>query len=357
MRASLRLARARMSSRKGELLLTSSAALVSSFVISALLTVLVNFDALSRTLGAGGLPLVGFYKKYFSYVRGLLIIVALLSLISVAINASMRRERSGRFYAAAFSLGATSLQRRYVAFAESVAEYLLPCIIGGGVGAARAYFLCLGLIGDGAVFASYVPLLVCFICYLVSAFFARPPRFDRGRSPIEMLREHNTEEVSVTHGWRSSHTFRSLPVERRLAKKSVDYYKKINGRIALMLAGCVMYFVTAIYFLYLVGSLDVVMDSSPHDGVDTTATVATALYSSVGIFLFALAVLGGITAAQTALLIRAKRRDRERSMSICRSVGMTEKQVSRVLKYETRETALRAVVLSLFGIAAILTLL
>ena len=351
----------------------SAAVFVSMLVISFFCCFIVSISAftaenpsfgLDGVLSEDGETLRSLSKFFESVISGMSVIavaVVLLSAISLLIYSRLRTDENKRFFATLTSIGATGAQRRIISVTETLVLYGLPIILGSFLGmlpsrmfAERIIKIFVSGYSPSAV-SWLLPIAISALGIVTVIIFTRAPRIGRRRSVMEQLKSHNKSEEGESHNYRQSYTFRSMPIEQRIAKKSVDYYKSAYRRITFMFISCVMYPVLAIFFFVLVAKPKVT-DYTPNQGIDVVALISI-FSKNIAIFgavLFILLSVFGIL--QTVYIIKAQNRVRRESLTVYRSVGMTDTSIKQVLRYEYRAVALYTFVYLVFILAFMIIL-
>ena len=303
------------------------------------------------------------YRRFLSELTGSLLAVSaillLLSLLSLYMDYSMGQDDRIRFYAALSSLGATSAQRRRLSLWEMCMLFALPATLGTLVGAAPAALFCRALLANLSLTSTLSPyarggiLLLLLLCVLLPLPIVWHAPQRRYATTIRALRLHNEDEAQQAHHYRRSRTFRQMPIEQRIAKKSVVYYQQSYRRISLLLFNLMAYPLMGIMlFLSLSGSR-ILLDSTPLDGVDTAGAALSAVSSLLFFVVISLLLLSLMAAIRTWYMLRLQAAARRDSLRVYRAVGMTESSIRRLLMYEYRTAALHALAM-LLGMAILL---
>lgn len=337
----------------------AAAVLVSMFLVSFFLCLVASlraFIAANPTFGleavdGESLLTVASIREFFGDIlSGTVKIagaIAVLSAASLFIFTRMRAERSRQFFATLTSIGATGSQKRAISLMEAALLYGPPVVLGSALGflpshafatrIARIFVsgyspkglslltpLLLASLGVGAVL-----LLACFTVT------------SRGGSVIESVKAYNKREAGQRHSYRQSYTFRHMPIEQRIAKKGVAYYKSAYRRIAFMLCACATYPLLAVLFFLLVSGTSV-SDYTPGYGIDVAslAMIFAEGIARVGLLAFLLLFTFGVISA--VYVIKVHGRIRRETMQVYKSVGMTERGIRRVLHYEYGTCVLHA---------------
>lgn len=329
--------------------------LLSLFMISFFLFFTVTVREGSAGL-TEGLPHGEFVN---AVVTGLTVAVVLLSvatLLTVRTWAGLSEEASAHNMAVLLSVGATSAQRRRLMGRELSMLYLPPLFIGTTAGAAIGVASGIHFAGvhlGGEDFLPYallwsavliVGIGLVWLCYTL-------PRLRIKRvtpSVAESLKRRGKAVSTETHGYRQSKTFREQTLLRRLASKSVDFYKTRYNRLSLSLAVSVFYpILAALLFYHLIG-ISVTLDKNPFDASGTTQAVTASvmrLFAMIGVG-FLLLTVQGVWGA--ILLIRTQFEHRKTAGRAYVSMGMTERDFRRVMSLELRSLCVRSAVYLLF---------
>ena len=346
-------------------LFQSFAAFVSVFAISFFVCFVISLEAFRAANPTFGIEAVGgeniltiesfssFFKEIVSGISFIAIAIVILSFVSLFIFARLRTEENKHFFATMTSIGATSGQRKIISITETLILYGLPIIVGSFLGMLPSSIFT-GMVAR--IFVSnythspvsiLIPVLLSALGIIFVLMFTYIPSVRRKKSVIETVKEHNTKEAGETHNYRNSYTFRHMPVEQRIAKKSVAYYSSTYRRITFMFISCVLYPVLAVIFFVLVSETSVT-DYTPSYGVDATALV--------GIFAEKIAIFGALAflaltvfgVLQTMYIIQAHNRVRRETLATYKSIGMTDSSIKKVLKYEYRTAVFHAVIYLVF---------
>ena len=346
-------------------LFQSFAAFVSMFAISFFVCFVISLEAFRAANPTFGLEAVGgeniltiesfssFFKEIVSGISFIAIAIVILSFVSLFIFARLRTEENKHFFATLTSIGATSGQRKAISITETLILYGIPILLGSFLGMLPSSIFT-GMVAR--IFVSdythspvsiLIPVLLSALGIILVLMFTYIPSVRRKKSVIETVKAHNTKEAGETHNYRNSYTFRHMPVEQRIAKKSVAYYSSTYRRITFMFISCVLYPVLAIVFFVLVSETSVT-DYTPSYGVDATALVGI-FAEKIAIFgvlaFLALTVFGVL---QTMYIIQAHNRVRRETLATYKSIGMTDSSIKKVLKYEYRTAVFHAIVYLIF---------
>ena len=346
-------------------LFQSFAAFVSMFAISFFVCFVISLEAFRAANPTFGIEAVGgeniltiesfstFFKEIVSGISFIAIAIVILSFVSLFIFARLRTEENKHFFATLTSIGTTSGQRKIISITETLILYGLPIIVGSFLGMLPSSIFT-GMVAR--IFVSnythspvsiLIPVLLSALGIILVLMFTYIPSVRRKKSVIETVKAHNTKEAGETHNYRNSYTFRHMPVEQRIAKKSVTYYSSTYRRITFMFISCVLYPVLAVIFFVLVSETSVT-DYTPSYGVDATALV--------GIFAEKIAIFGALAflaltvfgVFQTIYIIQAHNRVRRETLATYKSIGMTDSSIKKVLKYEYRTAVFHAVIYLVF---------
>ena len=357
------LAKMRKDFRKS--LFQSFAAFASMFAISFFVCFVISLEAFRATNPTFGIEAVGgeniltiesfssFFKEIVSGISFIAIAIIILSFVALFIFARLRIEENKHFFATLTSIGATSGQRKIISITETLVLYGIPILLGSFLGILPSQ-LFTGMVAR--IFVSdykhstvsiLIPGLLAIVGVVLVLTFTYVPSVRRSKSVIETVKAHNTKESSETHNYRNSYTFRHMPIEKRIAKKSVAYYSSTYRRITFMFISCVLYPVLAVVFFVLVSETSVT-DYTPNYGIDATTLVGI-FAKNIAIFgvlaFFALTVFGVL---QTMYIIQAHNRVRRETLATYKSIGMTDGSIKKVLKYEYMTAVFHAVIYLIF---------
>ena len=357
------LAKMRKDFRKS--LFQSFAVFVSMFAISFFVCFVISLEAFRAANPTFGIEAVGgeniltiesfssFFKEIVSGISFIAIAIIILSFVALFIFARLRTEENKHFFATMTSIGATSGQRKIISITETLILYGLPIIVGSFLGMLPSSIFT-GMVAR--IFVSnythspvsiLIPVLLSALGIILVLMFTYIPSVRRKKSVIETVKAHNTKEAGETHNYRNSYTFRHMPVEQRIAKKSATYYSSTYRRITFMFISCVLYPVLTVIFFVLVSETSVT-DYTPNYGVDATKLV--------GIFAKNIAIFGALAfltltvfgVLQTMYIIQAHNRVRRETLATYKSIGMTDDSIKKVLKYEYTTAVFHAVVYLIF---------
>ena len=357
------LAKMRKDFRKS--LFQSFAAFASMFAISFFVCFVISLEAFRAANPTFGIEAIGgeniltiesfrsFFKEIVSGISFIAIAIVILSFVSLYIFARLRIEENKHFFATLTSIGATSGQRKIISITETLVLYGIPILLGSFLGILPSQ-LFTGMVAR--VFVSdykhspisiLIPALLAIVGVVLVLSFTYVPSVRRKKSVMETVKSHNEKESGETHNYRNSYTFRHMPVEQRIAKKSVAYYSSTYRRITFMFISCVLYPVLAVIFFVLVSGTSVT-DYTPNYGVDATKLVGI-FAKNIAIFgalaFLALTVFGVL---QTMYIIQAHNRVRRETLATYKSIGMTDDSIKKVLKYEYMTAVFHAVIFLIF---------
>ena len=346
-------------------LFQSFAVFVSMFAISFFVCFVISLESFRTSNPTFGIESVGgeniltieafssFFKEIVSGICFIAIAIIILSFVSLFIYARLRIEENKHFFATLTSIGATSGQRQLISFTETLILYGIPIILGSFLGMfpSQLFTGMVARIFISDYTHSYIPVLFPVLLAIVGMvlviMFTYIPSIGRRKSVIETVKAHNEKESGETHNYRNSYTFRHMPVEQRIAKKSVAYYSSTYRRITFMFISCVLYPVLAVIFFALVSGTSVT-DHAPNNGIDVAKLVGI-FAKNIAIFgvlsFLALSVFGVL---QTVYIIQAHNRVRRETLVTYKSIGMTDDSIKKVLKYEYGTAVFHAVICLVF---------
>ena len=320
--------------------------LIMTFFLFFTVTVKEEVTAL-----ASGLPHVAFLRRVadgMSMAAGLL---ALATLLNLRVWAKLGNEASAGTVAVLNSLGAKPSQRWYVLWVELLYQYGVSLLAGVTAGSIGGIAVAYSFLGKAADVAEKIPtytilwsVILALSCGMVMLCYAAPQMTPKRRSPtaVEGLRRKGREVSAQPHGYRASNTFKRQSVLKRLAAKSIDFYKTRYRGLAISLAVSVFYPILAALLIRHLLSATVVLDTNPFDGVDTSAAVEASVrmllsMTAVGFLLLtAQGVWSGI------LLARAQAEQRKQTGHAYVAMGMSERDFRRVVSLEWRSLLLRS---------------
>ena len=325
------------------LALLFSMTFIAFFSLFELQTILVENSAYS------GLPFTEFISRLYIYINITMIFLAAAAFISVRNYCSLRREENKQTLAVLTSVGASQKQKRELIFLEIFVLYLPSVIFGTVIGSilgttagrkfqGATHFSA----GDLApvLFLSFFIIVVGIIIILFCSLL--PDRNRKQISVIQLLRNQNRKAASERHGYHQSQILNDPILVKRLAKKSADYHRNVYNKISLTFAVSALYPVIAVLLFWSISDAQVVLDTNPFDGIDTSAAVSTAVDH---ILLFLLILFAALTVSgilQALLMARVQYLSRKKTAYIYLSVGMPEKNIRRMLRAEIRSVMTRS---------------
>lgn len=346
-------------------LFQSFAVFVSMFAISFFVCFVISLESFRTSNPTFGIEAVGgeniltieafssFFKEIVSGICFIAIAIIILSFVSLFIYARLRIEENKHFFAILTSIGATSGQRKIISITETLVLYGIPIILGSFLGILPSQ-LFTGMVAR--IFISdykhspisiLIPALLAIAGIVFVLIFTYVPSVRRSKSVIETVKAHNTKESGEAHNYRNSYTFRHMPVEQRIAKKSVAYYRSTYRRITFMFISCVLYPILAVIFFALVSGTSVT-DHAPNNGIDVAKLVGI-FAKNIAIFgVLAFLALTAFAVFQTMYIIQAHNRVRRESLATYKSIGMTDDSIKKVLKYEYGTAVFHAVICLVF---------
>ena len=355
----------------GKTAFSSFSVLISSFIIalfSILILVLSEVrEFFSKELSGVTssdkfndiISLSEFTREIFSYLTVALFAVVILTLFSIYVFIQLRADENKKFYATLESIGATHRQRRTVMLTELCILYLCPALVGSITGAVIGKMISLNV--AKAIYKDFksnistaVVVLVLYVIFaILSIAFVFLTDLKRRKSAIESLKLYNRDEADKSHSYRSSNTFRSMPIEKRVAKKAVEYYKRSYRRISVVISGCTSYLVLAIIFLVKFSSIRVAVDDNPYDNIDTSAFSTYLVNHLMLLTTLSLFLLFMLSVGQIIMMIKAQSAVRRRSMLSYKSVGMTDTGTKKVLRYEYSTVIYNSLIYTIFLFIAV----
>lgn len=369
-----RLSRARTEREKNKTRLRRLSLAVAVAVLSCFLgfsVLLHSFRTAYPSLGFGGLDgesaltlasIKSFFLNILKNFDATALGVALLTFAQLLLQSRMDEGDERRFYACLATLGATRTQRMKVALLLSLHLYVLPVLLGVGVGLFPGYLLAFAV--TRLFVPAYLPpasallvpalALACLVLFAL-AVLALLPAFAGKRLLHTVKRAENREEEGL-HGYRSSRTFREMPPEQRIAKKSTAYYKSAYRRIALLLVICLAYPLLAFAFFFgLIGLR--VTDYNPSSGTDIAAHLSDFAFSAALVGLLALLLLTALALLLFVRAVRVQNTVRRRALYLYESVGMTKSGTRRLLAHEYKTVFFYAALFLIFAFVIFFSLL
>lgn len=255
--------------------------------------------------------IVEFFKSVILDIEFISIAAALLFSVSVFIYASVCAEENERFNSVLNSIGATGTQRRFLTLIERLIVYFIPAALGSLISLLPGYILSSAvtdIFADGYEgirinLAIPISVILIWLIFIVSSVYL--PHAFRKKSVIESVKQHNKKEQGMTHSYRASYTFRNMPIEKRIAKKSVQYYGRAYNRIAFMFVSCALYPVLAVVLFSLVSDKSVT-DYIPSSGIDAIGMVENLSGKIVLFGVASLAFLCVIAVFQTSFILKVQ---------------------------------------------------
>ena len=306
-----------------------------------------------------GLPFTEFMNKVRMSMTVTVVTLVIITFLTVRTYCSMRNEENKEALAVLTSVGATNFQKRKLIATEVAILYLPPTLIGVCLGMIPGVSLGNLFAGGAEISASnyfsyvlFALVLVTAGMLLISLCYLLPNISFKRRSVIQSVKKQNTEASEQRHGYRQSYTFRSQSLLKRLAKKSIDYYGtvyKVYNKIALSFASSVMYPLLAILLFWNIGNADIVLDTNPYDGIDTTAAVL-AVVDKILVFLgLCFLVLTFVGIMQAVFMARIQFLARKESAHIYLSIGMPETDIQKMIRLEIKSVLFRSFICLIFA--------
>lgn len=306
--------------------------------------------------------LKSFFKEVVKSIGLIGTAVIIFSFGMTAINAGVGAEENNRFYGTLASIGATSSQRILISINETLLLYCVPILAGSFLGVIPATFITESVTSafliehQASSVRLSIPLLISIIG-IVEVLFSNRATFVRRKKPIiETVKNHNKKESGEAHSYRKSYTFRHMPIEKRIAKKSVAYHADAYRRITFMLVIATMYPLLSVIFFSMLSKIRI-YDYTPGYGINVERLVEVFTEDLVILGILAFVALSAFGIIQTVYIIKSQNRVRQTAMNSYRSLGMTESKVKKVLKYEYLTAAFHALIYLAFIIALIITAL
>ena len=333
-----------------ETVLLALGMLFSVTLVSFFLFFTVTVKGESSAL-AQGLPHITFVRLVAEGMSVAATLLSLATLLTMRTWARLSMEASAGTVAVLHSMGATASQQRYLLLTELSMQYLPALLTGTTLGAVGGLWMSCSLL-DGAVDViakspAYALLWLAILLVsggLLVLCYTVPHIRIKGLTPsaAESLRRRGRSVSTEAHGYRQSKTYRRQSLLKRLATKSVDFYKARYGSLALSLAVSVFYPLLAVLLMYHLLGASVMLDTNPFDPSDTADAVAASVMGlltmiAVGFLLLTVqGVWGGV------LLIRTQLEQRKLAGRAYLSMGMTERDLRRVMRLELRSLLLRS---------------
>ena len=323
----------------GRTFMLSVSLLFSTLLISGFLQASINIGSYSSgSVTEGEVNIQQFLDKILSGMSSVLAIVALIAILSIAVYISMVSDENKAFISSLESIGALRRQKYGILLIEAAMSYFPSILIGAAsgtmIGNAISSRLLSSVYEDYSEFPPSVAFIAVSILGMILVLLITLLSSASRLPLIERLKNHNRKEIGERHSYRNSYTFKNMPIEKRLAKKSADYHKAATRRISLMIAATSMYTIIGFIFFYLLSDTRVIVDENPYDGIDTSA-IATAAVESIMLFtLLALLALLIIGAIQITVMLKAQIRIKDKTVRLYKSVGMSDLSAKRLKRYE-----------------------
>jgi len=365
MKTLLHITFAKLRKSPGKSLLQAFAALVSFFILSFLLCFVISLEEFKLSNPTLGLEATSaesaltveaikeFFAEIISGISFIAIALIILTFSSLFIFSRLQAEENRRFLATLASIGATGSQRAIISASDALILYGIPIISGSLLGMLPSQLFVGAVAKIFATEHSPSPLsalpsvLLSALGILLVLLANRAPRGNGGVSLMENVKAHNKGEAESRHNYRKSYTFRHMPIEKRLAKKSVAYHSSTYNRITFMFIASVLYPFLAILFFALVSDTRVI-DHTPGYGIDV-AELVEVFAGNIALFgilsLLALTLFGVL---QAVYIIKAHSIARAKALTAYKSIGMTDPSIKRMLRYEYGSALSRAVIYLIF---------
>jgi len=338
MRTILRLSTAKIRAHIYRCVFQSAAVATTAFTLAFLLIFSISADAQRGSFR--GSPFSEFFTNMADALGSSLLLVGLIATVTVFVYMRIWRENSEIFSGRLTSIGASDGQLAAVSLVELTVIYLIPVFVGALLGAPVADLVTRRMLSSlsvgvkeqiGVRDALLLSLLTAAVLFALLLVFALAPASRKRRGTVmERIKRHNKDEIGERHGYRNSRTFRSLPPEKRLAKKCVSYYRASYSRIAATLTSTLAYAVVAALFLKTFLSFELEIDAALYQ--EALGVIGRLFGFFLG--LFALLFLFG--AAQLVYMIKLQAKAREQAYRLYRSLGMTEREIKRTALCEYR---------------------
>lgn len=370
MKALVKVALARIRRNFKNSILQSAAVFISMLVISFFVCFVLSvqsfkmenpsfgIESVNGEIGLTVISLRKFFERIIVGISFMAAAIAFLSFFSIFIYARMRLEEDKQFFATLTSIGATNFQKRVISLVEALISYGLPVVAGSflGVIPSGAFSeMIAATVVDGyraPAVNLLLPAALSLFGIVLLLVITRVPGVGRKKSVIQSVKSHNEREADESHNYRKSYTFRRMPVEKRLAKKSVEYYKSTYRRITFMVICCVMYPVLGLCFFALLSQTSVT-DYTPNSGINVVELIEI-FSAKIAVFGFvAFILLGVFGTLQMLYTIRVHSRIRSDAFQSYKSIGMTDISIKKMQKYEYGTVVFNAVIYLLFILSAI----
>lgn len=288
------------------------------------------------------------------------VFLIMITFLTVRIYCRMRSEENARTLAVLTSVGATAKQRRAFVMTELLILYAFPIIVGVLAGCvfgtlAGGRFPMASNAGASDLLEASLMAVLLIAAGILFVYLANilPTLSLKKKSVISCVNRQNQKAMEEKHSYRKSQTFQAQSVLKRLAKKSVDYYDKIYNGIALSFALSALYPILGVLMFSYIGKSDVVIDTNPYDGVDTSVAVFSVLEPLGGFLVVCFLILTVVGVLQAVMMVRSQILSRKKSAQVYLSIGMPNADIKRLIRYELRSVLLRTAVLLLVGVILI----
>ncbi len=325
--------------------------LMISFFLFFTVTVMERSTGLST-----GLPHRDFINTVTTGLTVAVVLLSVTALLTACTWAGLSEESSAQNMVILHSVGATNAQRRWLMGKELSMLYFPPLLLGTTVGGVLGAMSGIDFVGTAVGVVEPLPYALLWVAVLIVSgsmiwlcYTIPKLRIKRVTPSVaESLKRKGRAVFVETHGYRQSKTFREQTMLKRLASKSVDFYKARYNRLSISLAISVFYPILAILLFYRLIELPVTVDNNPFDMVGTSQAVMDSvnrLLTMIGmgfLFLTVQGVWGAI------LLIRTQFEHRKMAGRAYLSMGMTERDFRRIMRLEIRSLCIRSTVYLLF---------
>jgi len=298
-----------------------------------------------------GLPFTDFLNTVRMSMNITAVALIFITFLTVRTYCGMRNEENKEILAILTSVGATNYQKSKLIFMELIVLYLPPTMIGVFLGVIPGIALGNLFSGDSEITASgCIPSLLLALAiviagmFLISLCYLLPNISFKHRPIIQSVKKQNTEAAEQRHGYRQSQTFKNQTLLKRLANKSIEYYRNVYNKIALSFASSAMYPVLSVFLFLNIGNSDIVLDTNPYDGIDTTDAVLAAADKIVVFLGICFLVLTCVGVTQAMFIARMQFRARKESAHIYLTVGVPENDIKRMIFLELRSVLLKSFV-------------
>ncbi len=328
--------------------------LALGMLFSVLLISFFLFFALTVSEGRAalveGLPHTTFVRSMADGMRMAATILSVATLLTMRTWARLSVEASAPTVSILHSLGAKSTQRWYLLGKELSMQYLPSLLTGMTLGAVSGILIGRTWTGSGTVGAdtvlTYVFLWLAILAVsgilLVLCYAIPHIRIKRVTlSATESLRRRGQSVSTESHSYRHSNTYKRQSLLKRLATKSVDFYKARYKSLAVSLAVSVFYPLLALLLIYHLMGASVILDTNPFDTADTTGAVASSVMGLLSVIVMGFLLLTAQGVWSGILLIRTQLEQRRLAGRAYLPMGMTERDFRRVMGLEIRSLLLR----------------